>query len=109
MVTCCICWCPTKNGLVNGIIAQNTEERLLIHLFVFVMTPTCGYKTEVMSEWTRWQIQGFSGGQLSLALENGVRYSDTLRVEMLLFAVERSQMRWFEHLVDQDHDSNASP
>ena len=78
---------------------------------VYVLTLTYGHKPWVMTERTRSRIQAakisFLCRVAGLSLRDRVRSSDIrgeLGVEPLLLRVERSQLRWFGHLIsDASH------
>lgn len=121
VVTCCICWCPTKNRLLNRKIAQNMEERLLIHLVCLPSrasslsyafpTPLCMSVSVidngvyacvlahlVVSEWIRWPIQVALKRFLWRMAEFSLRkWGEVLchpESRGAAFSVEMSQMRW---------------
>ena len=86
--------------------ALSRKAKLLIYQSVFVPTLTYGHERWVMTERTRSQEQvaemGFLCRVAGVSLRDRVRSSaiwEGLRVEPLLLCVERSQLRWFGHLM----------
>ena len=82
------------------------EAKLSIYWSIFVPTLTYGHEGWVMTERTRLRIQaaemGFLRKVAGVSLRDRVRSSvirEGLGVEPLLLCVERSQLRWFGHLV----------
>ena len=81
------------------------KAKLWIYRSIFVPTLTYGHESWVMTERTRSRVQaaemGFLRRVAGVSLRDRVRSSairEELRVELLL-CVERSQLRWFGHLV----------
>ena len=82
------------------------KAKLSIYRSIYVPTLTYGHELWVMTERTRSRVQAaemsFLRRVAGLSLRDRVRSSDIregLRVEPLLLHVERSQMRWFGHLM----------
>ena len=82
------------------------KAKLSIYRSVFVPTLTYGHEGWVMTERTRSRVQaaemGFLRRVAGVSLRDRVRSSvirEELGVEPLLLCVERSQLRWFGHLV----------
>ena len=82
------------------------KAKLSIYRSIFVPTLTYGHEGWVMTERTRSRIQaakmGFLRRVAGVSLRDRVRSSairEGLRVEPLLLCKERSQLRWFGHLV----------
>ena len=82
------------------------KAKLSIYRSVFVPTLTYGHEGWVMTERTRSRVQaaemGFLRRVAGVSLRDRVRSSvirEELGVEPLLLRVERSQLRWFGHLV----------
>ena len=82
------------------------KAKLSIYRSIFVPTLTYGHEGWVMTERTRSRIQsvemGFFRRVASVSLRDRVRSSvirEWLGVEPLLLCIERSQLRWFGHLV----------
>ncbi|XP_071059967.1 anamorsin isoform X1 [Pseudochaenichthys georgianus] len=82
------------------------KAKLSVYRAIFVPTLTYGHEGWVMTERTRSRIQaaemGFLRRVAGVSLRDKVRSSDIrerLGVEPLLLRVERSQLRWFGHLV----------
>ncbi|TWW71088.1 hypothetical protein D4764_17G0005710 [Takifugu flavidus] len=82
------------------------KAKLSIYQSIFVPTLTYGHELCVMTERTRSRVQvaemSFLHRVAGLSLRDRVRGSairEELGVELLLFRVERSQMRWLGHLV----------
>ncbi|KAL7836057.1 hypothetical protein SRHO_G00284040 [Serrasalmus rhombeus] len=82
------------------------KARLSIYWSIYVPTLTYGHELWVMTERTRSRIQAaemsFLRRVAGLSLRDRVRSSvirEGLGVEPLLLHVERSQLRWFGHLV----------
>ena len=82
------------------------KAKLSIYRSIFVSTLTYGHEGWVMTERTRSRIQAAEMGLLrrvtGLSLRDRVRSSvirEELGVETLLLCVERSQLRWFGHMV----------
>ena len=82
------------------------KAKLSIYRSIYVPTLTYGHELWVVTERTRSRIQtaemSFLRRVSGLSLRDRVRSSDIrerLKVEPLLLRIERSQMRWFGHLV----------
>ena len=82
------------------------KAKLSIYRFVSVPTLTLGHERWVMTERTRLRLQaarmGFLRRVAGFSLRDRVRSSvirEGLGVQPLLLHVERSQLRWFGHLV----------
>ena len=82
------------------------KAKLSIYRSIFVPTLTYGHEGWVMTERTRSRVQaaemGFLRRVAGVSLRDRVRSSvirEGLGVEPLLLCVERSQLRWFRHLV----------
>ncbi|KAF7648618.1 hypothetical protein LDENG_00154150 [Lucifuga dentata] len=82
------------------------KARLSIYQSVYVPILICGHKLWVVTERIRSQIQvveiRFLHRVPGLTLRDRVRNSDIqegLGVELLLLHIERSQLRWFRHLI----------
>ncbi|KAJ8012365.1 hypothetical protein DPEC_G00041950 [Dallia pectoralis] len=82
------------------------KAKLSIYRSIFVPTLTYGHESWVMTERTRSRVQaaemGFLRKVAGLSLRDRVRSSvirEELGVEPLLLCIERSQLRWFGHLV----------
>ncbi|KAK5888302.1 hypothetical protein CesoFtcFv8_016814 [Champsocephalus esox] len=82
------------------------KAKLSVYRAIFVPTLTYGHEGWVMTERTRSRIQaaemGFLRRVAGVSLRDKVRSSvirEGLGVEPLLLRVERSQLRWFGHLV----------
>ena len=82
------------------------KAKLSIYRSIYAPTLTYGHELWVMTERMRSRIQAaemsFLRRVAGLSLRDRVRSSDIrerLRVEPLLLRVERSQLRWFGHLV----------
>uniref|UniRef100_A0AAQ4R3P6 Reverse transcriptase domain-containing protein n=1 Tax=Gasterosteus aculeatus aculeatus TaxID=481459 RepID=A0AAQ4R3P6_GASAC len=82
------------------------KAKLSIYRSIFVPTLTYGHEGWVMTERTRSRVQaakmGFLRRVAGVSLRDRVRSSairEELGVEPLLLCVERSQLRWFGHLV----------
>ncbi len=82
------------------------KAKLSIYWSVFVPSLTYGLEGWVMTERTRSQIKvaemGFLRRVAGISCRDKVRSSvirEELEVEPLLLCVERSQLRWFGHLV----------
>ncbi|KAF7654265.1 hypothetical protein LDENG_00072170, partial [Lucifuga dentata] len=85
------------------------KARLTIYQSIYVPILTYGHELWVMTERTRSQIQAaemrFLCRVSGLTLRDRVRSLDIqegLGVEPLLLHIERSQLRWFRHLVRMD-------
>ena len=82
------------------------EVKLSIYRSIFIPTLTYGYEGWVMTERMRSQIQvakmGFLRRVAGVSLRDRVRslaIREGLGVEPLLICIQRSQLRWFGHLV----------
>jgi len=82
------------------------KAQLSIYSSIYVPTLTDGHEFWVVTERMRSQIQAaemsFLRRVAGLSLRDRVRSSDIRRevgVEPLLLRVERSQLRWFGHLI----------
>ena len=82
------------------------KAKLSIYWSIYVPTLTYGHELWVVTERTRSRIQAaemsFLRRVAGLSLRDRVRSSDIRRelgVEPLLLRVERSQLRWLEHLI----------
>ena len=82
------------------------KAKLSIYLSIFIPTLTYGHEGWVMTERTRSRKQsaemGFLRRVAGISLMDRVRSSvirEGLGVEPLLLCIERSQLRWFWHLV----------
>ncbi|KAF7644066.1 hypothetical protein LDENG_00228770, partial [Lucifuga dentata] len=82
------------------------KARLSIYQSIYVLILTYGYELWVVTKRTRSWIQAeemrFLRRVSGLTLRDRVRSSDIqegLRVEPLLLHIERSQLRWFGHLI----------
>ncbi len=82
------------------------KVKLSVYRSTYILTLTYGHELWVMTERTRSRIQAakisFLFRVAGLSLKDRVRGSDIpkeLRVEPLLLRTERSQLRWFDHLV----------
>ncbi len=82
------------------------KAKLSIYQSIYVPTLTYGHELWVVTERMRLRIQAAEMSFLcrvaGLSLRDRVRSSDIwreLRVEPLLLHVERSQLRWFRHLI----------
>ena len=82
------------------------KAKLSIYRSIYVPTLTYGHEVWVVTERTRSRIQAaemsFLRRVAGLSLRDRVRSLDIrerLRVEPLLLRIERSQLRWFGHLV----------
>ncbi len=82
------------------------KVKISIYRLIYIPTLTFGHELWVMTERIRLLIQvaemSFLCTVARLSLRDRVRSSDILeelRVEPLLLHVERSQLRWFRHLV----------
>ena len=82
------------------------KARLTVYRSIFVPTLTYGHELWVVTERMRSRIQAaemsFLRRVAGLSLRDRVRSSvilERLRVEPLLLHIERSQLRWFGHLV----------
>ena len=82
------------------------KAKLSIYRSIFIPTLTYGHEGWVMTERTRSRIQaaemGFLRRVAGVSLRDRVRslvIREGLGVEPLLLCVERSQLRWFGHLV----------
>ena len=78
------------------------KAKLSIYRSIFVTTLTYGHEGWVMTERTRSRIQaaemGFLRRVAGVSLGDRVR-SSVIREGLLLLCIERSQLRWFGHLV----------
>jgi len=89
------------------VVKREVSQRanLLICCSIYVLTLTYGHELWVVTERTRLRIQAAKMSffcSSSLSHRYWVRSSDIrreLRVEPLLLHVERSQLRWFRHLI----------
>uniref|UniRef100_A0A8C2ZPF1 Reverse transcriptase domain-containing protein n=1 Tax=Cyclopterus lumpus TaxID=8103 RepID=A0A8C2ZPF1_CYCLU len=98
-----------KQALYRSILVKrelSRKAKLSIYWSVYVPTLTYGHELWVVTERTRSRIQAaemsFLRRVAGLSLRDRVRSSDIrgeLGVESLLLRVERSQLRWFGHLV----------
>ena len=82
------------------------KAKLSIYRSIYVPTLTNGHELWVVTERTRSRIQAaemsFLRRVAGLSLRDKVRSSDIRRelgVEPLLLRIERSQLRWFGHLI----------
>ncbi|XP_018538853.1 uncharacterized protein LOC108887791 [Lates calcarifer] len=85
---------------------RSRKAKLSIYQSIYVLTLTYGHKIWVVTERRRLRIQAAEMSFLQrvsgLSLRDRVRSLDIQRelgVEPLLLRVERSQLRWFRHLV----------
>uniref|UniRef100_A0A8C6P7A9 Reverse transcriptase domain-containing protein n=1 Tax=Nothobranchius furzeri TaxID=105023 RepID=A0A8C6P7A9_NOTFU len=96
----------TLSRSVVGKRELSQKARLSIYRSIYVPILTYGHELWVMTERTRSRIQAaemsFLRRVAGLSLRDRVRSSDIregLGVEPLLLRIERSQLRWFGHLV----------
>ncbi|KAL6462549.1 hypothetical protein MHYP_G00289710 [Metynnis hypsauchen] len=99
-----VMWTLYRSVMVKRELSQ--KAKLSIYRSIYVPTLTYGHELWVVTERTRSWIQvaemSFLRRVAGLSLRDRVRSSvirERLRVEPLLLYVERSQMRWFGHLV----------
>ena len=98
-----------KQALHRSVLVKrelSRKAKLSIYWSVYVPTLTYGHELWVVTERTRSRIQAaemsFLRRVAGLSLRDRVRSSDIRRelgVESLLLRVERSQLRWFGHLI----------
>uniref|UniRef100_A0A8C2ZC47 Reverse transcriptase domain-containing protein n=1 Tax=Cyclopterus lumpus TaxID=8103 RepID=A0A8C2ZC47_CYCLU len=98
-----------KQALYRSVLVKrelSRKAKLSIYWSVYVPTLTYGHELWVATERTRSRIQAaemsFLRRVAGLSLRDRVRSSDIrgeLGVESLLLRVQRSQLRWFGHLV----------
>ena len=86
------------------------KAKLSIYRSIYIPTLTYGHKLLVVTERMRSRIQAaemsFLHGVAGLSLSDRVRSSDIqkrLRIEPLFLCIERSELRWFRHLVRMPH------
>ncbi|XP_054592057.2 LINE-1 retrotransposable element ORF2 protein [Nothobranchius furzeri] len=96
----------TLSRSVVGKRELSQKARLSIYRSIYIPILTYGHELWVMTERTRSRIQAaemsFLRRVAGLSLRDRVRSSDIregLGVEPLLLRIERSQLRWFGHLV----------
>ena len=99
-----VLWTLRQSVVVKRELSQKTK--LSIYRSIYVPTLTYGHELWVVTERTRSRIQA---SKMSF-LHRGIRLSlrdrvssldlqDRLRAELLLLHVQRSQLRWFRHLI----------
>ena len=102
-------WLAVVRTLHRAVVVKrelSQKARLSVYRSIFVPTLTYGHELWVVTERTRSRIQaaemGFLRRVAGLSLRDRVRSSvirERLKVEPLLLRIERSQLRWFGHLV----------